>query len=150
VAPGHVQSVLNSKLLQFCVVYTPSMSPDTTATTTTHTTSTSQQHSSSSSFDHFVTTMMGRYEERYKGFVILYEGTLLTYGMETAPMRRAAIHSAAATTTTDSSSSSTTTHPPEAWQPWTEGVEGGRVAVISSQSWRREAGTTPSTGSSRQ
>ena len=117
VAPGHVQSVLNSKLLQFCVV---SMFPDSSTTTTT---SSQLLHSSAASFDHFVTTMISRYEDRYKGFVILYEGALLTYGMETAPMRRAAM-----------TSSSDTTHPSDAWQPWTEGVERGRVSVIASSS----------------
>jgi hypothetical protein len=93
VPPGHVQSVIDSKILRFCHAY--QAFPDT------------------QSFDDFVAAMMSKYEAHYKGFVVLYEGTLLQYGMETARMRRAAIQAMR-------------------WQLWTEGVEMGTVKVIQS------------------
>lgn len=92
VPPGHVQSIINSNLLKFCKAFVAF--PET------------------QSWKDFVQTTIGRYASHYQGFIVMESQTRLRMGMETAPMRRAAMV------------------PGSKWKEWTEGVETGRVWVV--------------------
>lgn len=120
VPPGHVRAVQNSQVLQFCKAY--EAFPETSTDTPT-------QSSSSSSWNLFVQARIQEYSDKYQGFAIMDVDVRLAYGMETAPLRRAAIAAAAAGTTPLSLSS-----PSSSWQIWTppeEGmVEAGTIRVV--------------------
>jgi hypothetical protein len=72
VPPGHVRSILHSQLLEFCKVY--EAFPETPASWRT-----------------FVQARISEYHHKYQGFVVMDQSARLPYGMETAPLRRAAL-----------------------------------------------------------
>jgi len=71
VPPGHVESVIHSKLLVLCKAV--------------------EAHPETQSWQDFVQAMVHTYQSHYKGFVAVPQHVRLPEGLETAPLRKAAI-----------------------------------------------------------
>ena len=73
-------------------------------------------HPETQSFRAFVENIMEEYQSQYSGYVVMEAATRLQLGIETAPLRRAAIAANGG--------------PSSSWRTWTDGVESGQVWVV--------------------